>query len=112
MKKKQLKVMTIILFFAAAQLCLMFPVPVVFSQPSVTPLSVVQLGIEKIETMIAAKKLNADWPKKFSNVSVFIRNIKGFSEYALEFTSIGSSTPKVILYFEMNGEYSGISMGK
>ncbi len=86
-------------------------VPYGHTQQTVTPLSVTQQGFAKIQELISNQTLDPEWAKSFSQVTVSVRNIKGFAEYVLQFSS-NSGTPAVVrLFYNMNGQYSGSSLG-
>ena len=111
MMQKNVKPLLFVLMLVFTQAAMMTLVPSGHTQQAETPLSVTQNGIAKMHELIANKTLNPDWAKSFSQLTVSIRNIKGFAEYVLKFSS-SSGTPQVVtLYFAMNGQSTGSDLG-
>ena len=99
--------LTVIFAFTASVVI----VPYGHTQETVTPLFVTQQGFARIQELISNQTLGPEWAKSFSQVTVSVRNVKGFAEYVLQFTSNSGSPAVVSLFYNMNGQYSGSSLG-
>jgi hypothetical protein len=110
MLKKEANYVLVVLIFIIAQAGMMTHVVRVYSQQTITPLSVAQTGLEKLNVLISAKKLGQDWADTFSKATVSMRDTKGFTEYVLIFTSASGSPRTVTLYYNLSGGYSGSSL--
>lgn len=111
MLRKEVKYVVLVLAFIIVQTAMVTIVPFGYSQQTVTPLSITQKGIDKLNELISSKELEPGWAKSFSQVTVSIRNVKGFAEYVLQFSSASGSPAVVTLFFNVKGEYSGSSLG-
>lgn len=111
MSSKGIKYVLIGLIFIIVQAGMLTYVSKGYCQQTISPLAATQKGLEKIVELVSSKKLEGNWAETFSNVAVSVRNIKGFAEYVLEFTSASGSPATVTLYYNFSGTYSGSSLG-
>lgn len=97
--------------FGILQAASLIQTPDGLCQQKATPLTVTKTGLAKLAELIDTKKIESDWGNSFSSVSVSLRNIKGFAEYVLTFKSESGSPETITLFYNMNGGYSGSSLG-
>jgi hypothetical protein len=80
------------------------------AQQAFTPLDAARQALGQMEDMLAAQRLDAGWAQNLAAMRVSVRNVKGFSEYVVEFRRSAGSPPSVELYFSMSGEPTGSSL--
>jgi hypothetical protein len=110
MSNKKANYVFFVLLLIIAQAGMMIHVSRGHCQQTATPLSITQKGMMKLNALISSKKLDPNWAQTFTQVTVSTRNIKGFAEYVLEFTSTSGSPATVTLYYTMSGGYSGSNL--
>jgi Family of unknown function (DUF6488) len=110
MSSKKPNYVFLVLLFIVAQAGMMTHVSRAHSQDTVTPLAVTQKGLERLSELISSKKLDQNWADTFTQVTVSMRNIKGFAEYVVKFTSASGSPGTVTLYYSLSGGYSGSNL--
>ena len=110
MSRGKMKYAFLVLAFLIVQTGMMTIVPFGHSEQAVSPLSALQKGIDKLNELISTEKLGSKWAQSLTKVSVSMRNVKGFSEYVLQFSSASGSPAVVTLFLNTNGTYSGSSL--
>jgi hypothetical protein len=80
------------------------------AQDPIDNLNAIQNGIKYFDGLIAEGKLSEDWRRTVGTIAVSLRNIKGFTEYVVTFTTKEGDPVPVTIFTNMRGEFSGSNL--
>ena len=102
---RKLKTAGFILTLVCIQISMLVFAPQGWGADQLTPLAVTQKAMGKLFGLMNEQKISPNWPAGFSGATVSLRNVKGFPEYMLQFSSSSGSPGTVILYYTIGGDY-------